>query len=43
MKPALLAALKRGLERVHDEELRASLARMAEGIARKAAAARLKD
>jgi len=38
---ALLAALKRGLERVHDKELRAALARMAEGIARKAAAARL--
>ena len=36
---ALLAVLRRGLENVHDEELRATLARMAEGIARKAAAA----
>ena len=36
---ALLTALRRGLERVRDEDLRASLARMAEGIARKAAAA----
>lgn len=37
---ALLAALMRGLERVRDENLRAALARVAEGIARKAAAAR---
>ena len=36
---ALLAALRRGLENVRNEELRAVLARMAEGIARKATAA----
>lgn len=36
---ALLAALRRGLENVHNGELRTTLVRMAEGIARKAAAA----
>ena len=36
---ALLAALRQRLDRVRDEELRATLARMAEGIARKAAQA----
>ena len=41
--PALLAVLTRGLERVRDENLRAALARVAEGIARKAAAARSHD
>lgn len=38
---ALLAELRKGLNNVQDEKLRAALARMAEGIARKAA--RLKN
>ncbi len=40
---ALLAALRHGLEQVRDAELRAALSRMAEGIARKVAAARLEN